>query len=88
MSDTIRQMIRKSCGITETVPTSTPGGLGVSQAFRPGASPVEPTWAKSSLPTGERGKTDQPDHTDRARVVGFIPLPQSAVQRRTPNRRR
>ena len=61
-------------------------GLGVSTATRPDA-PVEPTWAKGSLPPRASGTGSQTDKEDRARVVGFIPLPQGVVQQRFPNRR-
>ena len=74
----IREMIRRAA-LEE-------GGLGVSTATRPDA-PVEPTWAKGSLPPRASGTGSQTDKEDRARVVGFIPLPQGAVQQRSPNRR-
>ena len=74
----IREMIRRA-GLEV-------GGLGVSTATRPDA-PVEPTWAKGSLPPRASGMGSQTDKEDRARVVGFIPLPQGAVQQRSPNRR-
>lgn len=70
----IREMIRRAAQGN--------GGLGVSPAARPGASPVEATWPKGSSPPWARGKTDQPGQSAFARVVGWIPLPQSAVQRR------
>ena len=63
------------------------GGLGVSTATRPDASPVKGTCPKGSLPPRASGTGSQTDKEDRARVVGFIPLPQGAVQQRSPNRR-
>ena len=74
----VREMIRRA---------SRPGGLGVSPATRPGASPVKGTCPKSSSPEAGEGKRQQ-GRQGFARVVGWIPLPQSAVQRRCPNRRR
>lgn len=76
---TIREMIRRAA--LEV------GGLGVSTATRPDASPVKAPWPKGSYPTRARGKTDQPEQDDRCRVVGWIPLPQRAVKRGSPNRR-
>lgn len=74
----IREMVRRAA-LEER-------GLGVSTATRPYA-PVKPTWAKGSLPPRASGTGSQTDKEDRARVVGFIPLPQGAVQQRSPNRR-
>ena len=74
----IREMVRRSA-LEER-------GLGVSTATRPDA-PVEPTWAKGSLPPRASGTGSQTDKEDRARVVGFIPLPQGVLQQRFPNRR-
>ena len=74
----VREMIRRA---------SRPGGLGVSPAARPGASPVEGTCPKSSSPEAGEGERQQ-GRQGFVRVVGWIPLPQSAVQRRSPNSRR
>ena len=68
----VREMIKRA---------SRQGGLGVSPATRPGASPVEGTCPKSSSPEAGEGKRQQ-GHRGLVRVVGWIPLPQSAVQRR------
>ena len=68
----VREMIRRA---------SRQWGLGVSPATRPGASPVEGTCPKSSSPEAGEGKPQQ-GLQGFARVVGWIPLPQSAVQRR------
>ena len=46
----IREMIRRA---------SRPGGLGVSPAARPDASPVEGTCPKSSSPEAGEGKRQQ-----------------------------
>ena len=68
----VREMIRRA---------SRPGGLGVSPATRPGASPVKGTCPESSSPEVGEGRRQQ-GHRGFVRVVGWIPLPQSAVQRR------
>ena len=79
MSDRIKEMIRRAA--------LEDGGLGVSTGTSPDASPVKAPWPKGSFPTRARGKTDQPEQDDRCRVVGWIPLPQSAVKGRLTNRR-
>ena len=72
----IREMIRRAA--LEV------GGLGVSTATRPDASPVKGTCPKSSFPARASGKTDQPAREGSARVIGWIALPQRAVQRGVP----
>ena len=72
----IREMIRRAA--LEV------GGLGVSTATRPDASPVEGTCPKSSCPARASGKTDQPAREGTARVIGWIALPQRVVQRGVP----
>lgn len=72
----IREMIRRAA--------LQAGGLGVSTATRPDASPVEGTCPKSSSPARASGKTDQPAREGSARVIGWIALPQRAVQRGVP----
>ena len=79
MSDRIKGMIRRAAAEV--------GGLGVSPAFRPGASPVEATWPKSSSPEAGEGKPQQ-GRQGFARVVGWIPLPQGAVNGVLTNHRR
>ena len=74
----IREMIRRA---------SRQGGLGVSPAARPGASPVEATWPKGSSPEAGEGKPQQ-GRQGFARVVGWIPLPQGAVKGGLTNHRR
>ena len=59
----VREMIRRA---------SRPGGLGVSQAARPDASPVEGTCPKSSSPEAGEGKRQQ-GRQGFVRVVGWIP---------------
>ena len=75
----VREMIRQA--------SQELGGLGVSPATRPGASPVKGTCPKGSSPRWGRGKTDQPEREGSARVIGWIPLPQRAVKRGSPNHR-
>ena len=79
MSDKILLMIRRAA--LEV------GGLGVSTAARPDASPVEGTCPKSSSPEAGEGKPQQGSQ-GFARVVGWIPLPQGAVNGGLTNHRR
>ena len=76
----VREMIRRA--------SQEVGGLGVSPATRPDASPVEGTCPKGSSPRWGRGKTDQPARDGFARVVGWIAIPQGAVKGRLTNHRR
>ena len=74
----VREMIRRA---------SRPGGLGVSPATRPDASPVKGTCPESSSPEAGEGKPQQ-GRQGFARVVGWIPLPQGAVKGGLTNHRR
>lgn len=74
----VREMIRRA---------SRQGGLGVSPATRPGASPVKGTCPESSSPEAGEGRRQQ-GHRGFVRVVGWIPLPQGAVKGGFANHRR